>query len=428
MSRKVAIDSLSDKELKKLSKELQVAQQPSKYAFNARPTYICLYEADGNDLYIPFAYTRKYKRPDRKQFPVQEIHFNGRLRENQKDVKHEAVEHLNKFGSTIIACYPGYGKTASAIYIASKIKMKTLVICHRVVLIKQWKASIQKFCPEATVQVLTAQTGKMKDVDFYIMNATNVPKHPRSFYKEIGFLITDECHLIMADKLSHCMRYILPRYVLGLSATPYRNDGLDVLIDMYFGKRKIIRKLWRKHTVFRINTGMKPNVKLNRMGKVDWGSVLESQAVHEGRNEMIVKLVKYFHDRVFLVLCKRVVQANYLIRRLEEEGQDVTSLVGSKQEYEQKSRILIGTSSKVGVGFDHPRLDSLIIASDLEQYFVQYLGRVFRVEDNEPYIFDIVDNYSLLQKHFRTRNAVYIEHGGIVKDFQRSFPEFELGM
>ena len=55
---------------------------------------------------------------------------------------------------------------------------------------------------------------------------------------------------------------------------------------------------------------------------------------------------------------------------------------------------------------------------------MQYLGRVFRREDTEPVIIDLVDNYSLLYKHFQTRNSVYIEHGGIVKDFHKEFPTF----
>jgi superfamily II DNA or RNA helicase len=258
------------------------------------------------------------------------------------------------------------------------------------------------------------------------MNATNVPKHRRSFYKDIGFLIVDECHLIMAENLSKCMTYITPRYVLGLSATPYRTDGLNKLLDLYFGTRKIIRKLFRRHTVYKIESGFTPEAKLNRMGKVDWNSVLESQTSCEERNEMIIRLVKKFDDRVILILCKRVAQANYLVQRLQEEKEDVTSLIGKQQEYEKTSRILVGTSSKAGVGFDHARLNSLILASDLEQYFVQYLGRVFRTQEVEPIIFDIVDNYGILQKHFRTRNNVYVEHGGIVKSFRREFPKFKL--
>jgi superfamily II DNA or RNA helicase len=423
MSRRIKLDSLTDEDIKKLNKDLQVQQEASKYAFNSQPTYISLFEAEDNDVYIPFSYDNKYMRPSRKDLPEQNVKFCGKLREDQKKVKTEAIERLNSHGSVLISCYTGYGKSALAVYIASKIKMKTLIICNRIVLINQWKGVVKHFCPTSSVQILSAKS-VMEDVDFYIINAANISKHIRTFYKEIGLVIVDEAHLIMAAKLSCCMRYLLPRYVVGLTATPYRMDGLNILLDMYFGKYKIVRKLFRKHTVYRVDTGFKPDVELNKTGKVDWNSVLNSQCGNEPRNELIIKIIKYFPDRVFLILCKRVEQAKYLETRLKEEKEDVTSLIGKNQEYEQNSRILVGTVGKTGVGFDHPRLNSLLLASDVEQYFIQYLGRVFRTQEVEPLIFDLVDNFALLLKHFRTRNSVYVEHGGIVKSFAKEFPNF----
>jgi superfamily II DNA or RNA helicase len=420
MSRKVSIQSLTDEEISKINKELQIQVEPSKYAFNAPPTIISLFEAEGDNVYIPFAYSTVYPRPSRKDFPEQEMKFSGHLRDDQKKVRDEAIDRLNSHGSILISSFPGWGKTCMAIYIASKIRMKTLVLCNRIVLINQWKSSINNFCPQATVQILSAKS-VMEDVDFYIINAANVCKHTRSFYKEIGLVCVDEAHLIMAEKLSYCMRYLLPRYVVGLTATPYRMDGLNALLDMYFGKYKISRKLFRKHTVYKIDTGFKPDVKLNKMGKVDWGSVLESQCGNHERNELIVKIARNFKDRVFIVLCKRVAQAEYIERRLKEEGEDVTSLIGKNQEYEQSSRILIGTVGKTGVGFDHPRLNALILASDVEQYFIQYLGRVFRTQEGEPLIFDLVDDFPLLVKHFKTRMGVYVECGGVIKNFKKEF-------
>jgi hypothetical protein len=59
----------------------------------------------------------------------------------------------------------------------------------------------------------------------------------------------------------------------------------------------------------------------------------------------------------------------------------------------------------------------LLLAGDLEQYFVQYLGRVFRTKDVKPIIIDLVDNYSLLSKHFNTRRKIYQDHGGTVINF-----------
>lgn len=416
MSRVANVNKLSNKQLEKMSKELVIKQEPSRYAFGAKPKLIYLYDKDGDNVYVPYAYSRTLPRKKKTEFPDRSPNFQGQLRPEQKEVRTEALDCLNKTGSVMISCYPGYGKTCMSINIACKMKMKVLVLTHRVVLVNQWRDSITKFCPTAKIQILKTGDVMKDDIDFYIINAINVPKRSRREYDNVGCVIVDEAHLILAEKLSECMRYITPRYLIGLTATPYRTDGLDILLTMYFGDTKIVRKLHREHIVYKVSTGMVPEVKMNKQGKVDWGSVLESQSMNEKRNKLIVDIVRHYKDRVFLILCKRVAQANILIEGLKSVGEDVTSLIGSQQEFKHDSRILIGTSSKVGVGFDHPRLDTLLLAADVEQYFIQFLGRVFRTKDSVPVIFDLVDNYSLLDKHFRTRKGVYMEHGGKIKN------------
>ena len=155
-----------------------------------------------------------------------------------------------------------------------------------------------------------------------------------------------------------------------------------------------------------------------RNGKVEWNSIIESQTTSPERNEIIINIIKTFHDRTFLILSKRVSQVEYLMQRLLEEGMDATSLVGVKKHFNYDSRVLVATVQKAGVGFDHPKLDTLIIASDVEEYFIQYLGRVFRTQHTVPMIFDIVDNNRILQSHYYTRRKIYIQHGGIVKDLK----------
>ena len=106
--------------------------------------------------------------------------------------------------------------------------------------------------------------------------------------------MVDEIHCIMAEGLSKCMQRIVPRYVIGLSATPYREDGLNILLDLYFGKRKIYRKLHRKHIVYKMKTGFTPTVELANNGRINWGVVLDSQANDVKRNETIINIVKSF--------------------------------------------------------------------------------------------------------------------------------------
>lgn len=430
MSREIHIDSVDEKDREQIVKDLQIEIKGSKFALNANPTYIYPINVTEDYAYIPFAYGRTcaggpFLCPKRDLYKKMSCSFNGNLRDEQKEVKNEAIDHLNKYGSTIIAAFPGFGKTAMAIYLSTKVKLSALIITHRIVLINQWKNSIHKFCPTATVQILTAQS-KMTDSDFYIMNASNVHKKDVSFFKNIGFLIVDEIHLIMAKSLSQCMQKIVPRYVLGLSATPYREDDLDILLDLYFGKRKIYRKLFRKHLVYKVKTTFVPTVEITKNGTINWSVVLDSQANDKSRNEMIIEIVKKFDKRVFLILCKRKEQANLLVRRLCSEGEDVTSLIGKEQEYEQTSRILVGTSSKTGTGFDHPRLDALILACDIQAYFIQYLGRCMRTKEVVPIIFDIVDKNPILDKHFYDRQSIYLEHGGRIINFAEKYPDFKI--
>lgn len=413
MSRCVSIETISDPELQVISNDLNISIPPPKFS-RAPPEVLSVFDVENNHVYLPFSYGKKYARPPRSFYPCVNVTFEGSLRDQQEVVKDEAISTLNKCGSVTIAAYPSFGKTSVSIYIATRIKLPTLILCHRIVLIEQWKNAIQKFCPNARVQILNTKD-PMEEADFYIMNASNVPKRNRKFYDSIGMLIVDESHLIMAKSLSKCMSYIIPRYVLGLSATPYRYDGLDILFDLYFGTDKIERKLYRPHTVYKIETGFTPVVSLSVTGRMDWGKIIQQQSDTPERNELIVNIVKEHPQNTFLILCKRVSQARYLVQRLTEEKEQVTSLIGKEQTYDENSRILVGIAGKCSVGFDHPKLNTLLLAVDFDQYFIQALGRVFRTREVEPTIFDLVDKNSVLEKHFKSRTATYLEHGGNIK-------------
>ena len=151
---------------------------------------------------------------------------------------------------------------------------------------------------------------------------------------------------------------------------------------------------------------------------MNWSKIIDQQCNNDMRNELIIRILKKYKDRNFLVLCKRIKQGDYLLERLQEEKEHVTSLLGKEQEFDRNARILVATSSKAGVGFDHDKLNALILASDIQSYFIQYLGRVLRKPDQEPIVFDLVDDNSTLIKHYRTRSKIYKNHGGTITKFK----------
>lgn len=417
MSCKLLLDDIENDVRDQLRNDLHIKIENNKYNKFAPIKFFIAYDIDEPHIYIPFAYAHqilKQPRIKRENFSAKLIDFQQPLRDIQKELKKEVIEVLNKTGSVIISAYTGFGKTCLAINISVAIKMKTLILVpNKVAIMKQWKTSIIKFCPKASCQIVeTSDKDKKEDHDFYIINALNLSKFDKSYFKDVGTIIVDECHLIAAEVLSKSLQYVTPRYLIGLSATPYRNDGMDPLLDLYFGSNKLIRELYRKHIVYKVNTNFTPTVETAKNGRLNWGVLLDSQCKDTSRNELIIRIVKKYKDRTFLILSKRIDQSTYLINRLKEEKEDVTSLIGTQQEFKTTSRILVATCQKAGVGFDHSSLDSLIIASDLKDYFVQYLGRVFRTETVEPIIFDLVDNNGVLEKHFSIRKKIYIKHGG----------------
>ena len=424
MSIELSINDITDEEMVKINKELKI-ELKDKYSFGPAKYFIPYDITDsGDSVIIPFAYAAnelKRSRRPRCEVGANTSSFVGELRDEQIIVRDEAIKTLNKKGSVIMSMYCGFGKTITAINLACKIGMKTLIVVNKLVLMTQWEESINRFCPDGRVKKVTTKTkaDSIEGCDFLIVNAINVPKMGAEFFRNVGVVIVDEAHLIMAETVSKSMRYVSPRYVIGLTATPYRPDGLDILLEFYFGKHKIIRELYREHLVYKVNTGFVPTIELTEAGKLNWGVVLDSQSKDPERNELIVDIIQKFKDRNFLVLVKRVEQGDLLERMLLERGEDVTSLVGSRQTFEVSSRILIGTCSKVGTGFDHPRLDTLLLAADVEEYFIQYLGRCMRTRDGIPIVFDLVDDNGVLKKHYNTRKTIYQKHGGRIENYKK---------
>lgn len=422
MSIKVNTESLSNDVIDTVNSDLIVRVPKGMLS-----TCIYLYNLQDDIVSIPYGYGVSklgLERRSRDEFTQIKVPFKGELREEQVVIQKKALKFLNKTGSAIISAYPGFGKTICSVYLASLIGMKTLIIVNKLVLIKQWKESILKFCPSARVETV-GSSGQLKDADFYIINAINVEKLKKNIFNDIGTCICDEVHMLMAEKLSKSLQYVHPRYLIGLSATPYRYDNLDILFDVYFGENKIIVKLFRKHTVYEVKTGFAPKLEKTENGKLNWNLVLNSQAECDDRNNLIVSVVHYFKDRNFLILTKRLHQGREIVKKLKALKEYVTSLVDDETDFNREARILVATIQKCGTGFDHAKMNTLILASDVEQYYIQALGRIFRAKDFVPWVFDFVDSNHVLQKHYETRKQVYIEAGGSVKSFFREFPSFK---
>lgn len=419
MSFLVPLNNISYEEKQFISKELCIFQDNVKKKQKSS-SLIVMYEMENDYVLLPFAFTMKHysKFVNFNEFQKVNFDMNIQLRDYQEEKRQYVIDILKHQHSCILALHVGWGKSIFALYLISKIKLKTLIIVKGIVLLEQWKTTIETYCSNK-VQILNSKSKIGHDNDIYLINCINVSKFTLNDFKHIGNVICDEIHLLTAQIMFKAFFRLCPKYFIGLSATPYRPDGLDVIIDTYFGTEKLIVKLNQDHSVYPVYTQLKIKHTLQWDGSINWHSVLEAQANNEKRNELIISIIKSYSSRNFLVLCKRVEHGEYLYDTLIQEKQDATMLLGTIRDFDREARILICTPQKCGTGFSHNKLDALIVASDMEEYFIQYLGRVFRNPSTKPVIFDIIDEHPVLKKHFETRKDIYLSSGGKLCQFSR---------
>lgn len=430
MSIAVPLEKLTQQQRETLTQQLEVRSKDNPF-IQTEGVVVNAYEIDGENVYLPFYFGCQYlKQYPNEAFPFTQksLPFEGKLREYQEKVAKQAIERLLKVRTAFLSMATGKGKTLTSIYLASLFGYQTMVLMHRISLFDQWKETIEKVLPKAKVQLLDSKSLIDPSADFVLMNPINVMKRNRAEFANIGCLIVDEAHAICSEKMSRALFYFCPKICIGLTATPDRSDEMDKILDLHFSEDRIIVPLQVECIYYKLETRLIPPKKMNMQGRTDWNSVLAFQADHNQRNIWIIQLCRLFKDRNILVLCKRVKQTETLYYNLLNCKESVDYTTGSKSDFNRDARILVTTFSKSGVGFDHPKLDMLILASDVEEMFAQYFGRCVRREDVSPIIVDLVDNLPNLEKHYLSRRKYAMSVGAKVLDFRASFPNFDLSL
>ncbi len=400
-----------------------------KWAF-AKNDGVEAIELHNGKAHLPMSYTHHFF-PTLFKLPQREkklMPFCGELLPRQKEIVDETLDILHRTNTCLLCLHTGFGKTIFALWIASQFGMKVLVLCHRKIIMDQWIEAARKYLPEVTCGIFNPGKSTAENLPtICIANTINITKVDHDFFKGFGTVIVDEVHTICTEQFSKSLTRVFPNYLIGLSATPFRSDGMDRLIELYMGPEMVCKKMQRFFHVYKFETHFQPEVRRLPDGGLDWNSVLESQATSKSRNKQICELVRFFCNRTILVLVKRKDHAIALQKMLWKwlPRSDVGIFLGTMKNANYDCRVLIGTVSKSGTGFDHPKLDMLIAAADVEENFMQYLGRVFRRDDTCPIYIDVVDDMSVLKTHSATRLKVCKEAGGIVLKFSDVFKDFK---
>lgn len=236
------------------------------------------------------------------------LQFNGTLLERQVDVMNTLEQHLidpKNLGLALVELHTGWGKTAGALYIATRIyaaknqpTKKILIVVHTNALLNQWIERIHQFLPMAKVGIIQGSACEIDGCDIVIAMLQTVTgrNFPADTWTNFGFTIIDECHHIGSQHFSQLLMRVKTPYMLGLSATMDRNDGGLKVIEWFLGP--IVAKVERKVGAQPVNIYPKCFVSddleynqlmTNAMGELNMAGMMSKVCEHVPRTEFAIK-------------------------------------------------------------------------------------------------------------------------------------------
>jgi len=348
------------------------------------------------------------------------------LRKNQQT----AVKEMSKHDAGILHAPTAFGKTVTAIGMIAKRNTNTLILVHSRQLLDQWQERLRSFLPGTEVGVIRG--GKKKptgiiDIATYQSLINKKDNTISPIVQNYGHVIVDECHHVSAPRFEMVLNEVRAKYVLGLTATPERQDGHQKIIFMAAGPIRHKVKSSSEKT-------FEQEVQIHQFYDTPPLHLTRSEArpritdayrwivENENRTQRIVSDVinSVRENRHPIVLTERREHAEMINNLLIEAGIDSVILKGAMKAAERKcvdehlhsAQVVVATGKYVGEGFDLPRLDTLFLAMPIawKGSLAQYAGRIQRESDGKTQvtIHDYVDcGLPMLQRMFNKREKSY---------------------
>lgn len=337
------------------------------------------------------------------------VKFTGELRKDQK----AAVRAMLKQEVGVLCAPTAFGKTVIAASLIARRKISTLILVHRTELLRQWKERLNTFLELSKDMPGQIGGGKHKPtgkIDVAVMQSLSRLEELPKLLDEYGQIIVDECHHVSAFSFEEILKQTKSKYVVGLTATPIRRDGHQPIIFMQCGpirlsaarpkNTQVQLEVWPQYSSapeFPPNSGIQ--------------DLFRILATDVNRNRRIAKdiLAAYQEGRKILVLTERTEHLQLLREAIGNDIENFFLLHGrlSKKERagilaqltaldDSAPRVLLATGRLIGEGFDHPPLDTLVLAMPIswKGTLQQYAGRLHRehADKKDIRIYDYIEH------------------------------------
>lgn len=325
----------------------------------------------------------------------------------------------------VLQAATGAGKTAMAAKMIALMNCRTLFVVHTKDLLMQAKKAFENFLG---IQVGVIGAGKKDIQPVTVATIQSLSQGWDDLLADTEFAIFDECHHVAAKTLyDTAMKLSHARCVVGLSASPWRDDNHDLMIEAVCGP---VRYVITASDLIDAGFLVPPNITVyrrevdpsfkNRSGSAQGYAKLYREMIVEdpGRNDLVrdLTLEHIWKGRRVLVLVKQV-----------DHGAALEHLIPGSVFVEGKTKMadradafkrfndgdipcLIGTSL-ADEGIDLPNADALVLAGagSSSTRALQRIGRVIRCSPGktQAFVSEIVDEHRSFTRQFYARRKIY---------------------
>lgn len=354
------------------------------------------------------------------------VGFTGTLRMDQEAAVSAMLHH-----DTGVLCAPtAFGKTVSAAAMIARRGVSTLVLVHRTELLKQWHERLQAFLAVEKGVIGVIGGGKARPsgkIDIAVMQSLSRHGEVNPLVEGYGQVIVDECHHVGAVSFDAILRRTKARYVLGLTATPIRRDGQQPIIFMQCGpirytaarpasapsEMEVMPRSWAAPIDLPRDAGIQNVFRhlANDQARTHAIAAEICAAFGRGRKILVLSERTEHLDAIRTALDSRVPAPFVLHGRMSKKRR--TAVITELNSLSADApRILLATGKLVGEGFDHPPLDTLVLAMPVswKGTLQQYAGRLHREHTGkvDVRIIDFVDTgHPALQRMWERRLRGY---------------------
>lgn len=403
--------------------EFFIRQNLRKSTFNT-PRIISLYDINERYIILPRGLVGQVKQlfsknnanlfiEDKRIIKkIDKPNFSLELRDEQKS----AFNKIVKQDYSLLIAPPGFGKTAIASAIIVKRRVNTLILIHKTTLLDQWAERLSEYFDINIKEIGKLGKGKKKLTSKIDIATLQSLKNRPELIEEYSQIIIDEVHHIPAVSFEVPLKRFRGKYVVGLSATPKRKDGMHPIMfmqcgDIAYEEKRQVEKI---HELITIKTEFEAL-------QDDFALILNELVEDFDRNKQIIEEVEKIKDRNILILSDRIEHLNILYHLLDAKKIKSTLLHGGLKtkmqrealEESQTSNIILSTSSYIGEGMDFSHLDTIVLTMPISfsGRIVQYLGRIGR-RGQKCLAIDFVDELTpMLRSSFTKRMKGYKQMG-----------------